>query len=138
MTRAIEFRSVTKAYGRTPVLSGFSLTIEEDETTALVGESGSGKSTLLMMCNGLLAADAGSVHVLGEPVESTDLVALRRRIGYAVQGAGLFPHLWIVPQTSAWSPACRTGHRRRSTIVFRCCSISSDWTAPTRIDIPMN
>lgn len=109
MTRAIEFRSVTKAYGRTPVLSDFSLTIEEDETTALVGESGSGKSTLLMMCNGLLAADAGSVHVLGEPVESTDLVALRRRIGYAVQGAGLFPHLdcaanvSLVARLSNWS-----------------------------------
>jgi len=89
----ISFQSVRRSYGEKVIFNGLTLDIPADETTALVGESGSGKSTLLMMCNGLLAPDSGSVVVMGEDVANADLVTLRRRIGYAVQGAGLFPHL---------------------------------------------
>ncbi|MBT4161330.1 MAG: ATP-binding cassette domain-containing protein [Gammaproteobacteria bacterium] len=106
---AIEFRNVTKAYGNTTVLHDFSLTISKNETTALVGESGSGKSTLLMLSNGLLDADDGSVQVMGEAIELADLVKLRRKMGYAVQGAGLFPHMTaaenisLTARLSGWS-----------------------------------
>lgn len=60
---------------------------------ALVGESGSGKSTLLQLVNGLVHPDAGSVSLFGEPIDYADLPAIRRNMGFAVQGAGLFPHL---------------------------------------------
>jgi len=93
---SIEFDGVSKAYGQTPILKDFSLKIPAALTTALVGESGSGKSTLLNLANGLIAPDEGTVRIFGEAIGSQDLVALRRGMGYAVQGAGLFPHLTVV------------------------------------------
>ncbi len=105
----ISFQSVRRSYGQKVLFDGLSLDIPMDETTALVGESGSGKSTLLMMCNGLLAPDSGSVLVIGQEVTQADVVAMRRRIGYAVQGAGLFPHLTaaenvsLVARLEGWS-----------------------------------
>ena len=105
----ISFQSVRRSYGQKVLFDGLSLDIPMDETTALVGESGSGKSTLLMMCNGLLAPDSGSVVVMGEEATQADVVAMRRRIGYAVQGAGLFPHLTaaenvsLVARLEGWS-----------------------------------
>jgi len=59
----------------------------------VVGASGCGKSTLLKLCNGLLQPDEGTVFAFGEPMDYDALPNLRRRMGYAVQGTGLFPHL---------------------------------------------
>lgn len=88
---------VSKRYGSTTVLDDVSLEVEAERTVAIVGESGSGKSTLLQLLNGLLRADGGTVEVLGtaldEDLAGSDLLDLRRRIGYAVQGSALFPHL---------------------------------------------
>ena len=60
---------------------------------ATIGPSGCGKSTLLKMCNGLEKPDSGAVRLFGEAIDYAKLPALRRRLGYAVQGSGLFPHL---------------------------------------------
>lgn len=90
---AVRLRGVTRRYGTTEVLAGIDLDLAAERTTAIVGESGSGKSTLLQLVNGLVRPDGGSVEVLGSRVDAVDLLALRRRIGYAVQGASLFPHL---------------------------------------------
>ncbi|MBD3646580.1 MAG: ATP-binding cassette domain-containing protein, partial [Pseudomonadales bacterium] len=64
-------------------------------TIALVGESGSGKSTLLQIINGLVVPEEGSVFLHGETLDYGDLPRIRRRMGYAVQGAGLFPHMTV-------------------------------------------
>lgn len=45
------------------------------------------------MINGLITPDSGSVIVNGKDVSESDIVELRRRIGYAIQGTMLFPHL---------------------------------------------
>lgn len=92
----VEFRDVYKSYVEgEPVIKGVSLALPKDLTTALVGESGSGKSTLLQIVNGLVLPDAGEVLLHGEPLDYSDLPALRRQMGYAVQGAGLFPHMTV-------------------------------------------
>ena len=97
MTEAIvEFRNVGKSYADdVPVLQGISLDVPEGVTTALVGESGSGKSTLLQIINGLVEPDQGEVRVFGEALDYRQLPRVRRRMGYAVQGAGLFPHMTV-------------------------------------------
>jgi len=90
----VEFRNVYKSYvDGEPVIRGVSARLPKDLTTALVGESGSGKSTLLQIINGLVLPDSGEVVVDGEPLDYGDLASLRRKMGYAVQGAGLFPHM---------------------------------------------
>ena len=113
MNACIRFDGVSKSYGDNRILDNFSLEIPAGTTTALVGESGSGKSTLLMLSNGLIQADAGQVTVLGENVAETNLTALRRRTGYAVQGAGLFPHLTV--QENITLVAGLSGHPETET-----------------------
>lgn len=95
MSGIIEFRAVAKRYGETRVFQDLDLDIREGITTALVGASGSGKSTLLQLVNGLQRPDAGTVATFGQTVPSSNLVEFRRRIGYAVQGTGLFPHMRV-------------------------------------------
>ncbi len=93
MATAVEFKSVSKAYSGQEVLSGLSLHLEAHATTVVVGESGSGKSTLLKMINAVVRPDSGVVHLFGKDISELNGPEHRRNIGYAVQGAGLFPHL---------------------------------------------
>ena len=89
----LELVNVGRTFGNTRVLENTSVRFHPGAVSALVGASGCGKSTLLKLCNGLLRPDVGEVRVFGEPIDYGRLAALRRRIGYAVQGHGLFPHL---------------------------------------------
>ncbi|MFT7246169.1 MAG: osmoprotectant transport system ATP-binding protein [Candidatus Azotimanducaceae bacterium] len=77
------------------VIPDLQLTIQADLTTAIVGESGSGKSTLLQLINGLVIPDTGNVLIGGDLLDYANLTRVRRQMGYAVQGAGLFPHMTI-------------------------------------------
>ena len=90
---AVEFESVTKSFDGQPVLHDICLALARNSVTAIVGESGSGKSTLLQLINGLHRPDTGIVSVMGNPIAYESVFELRRQIGYAVQGVGLFPHL---------------------------------------------
>jgi osmoprotectant transport system ATP-binding protein len=89
MGAAFQVRSVRKAYGAVRALGPIGLDLEAGTTTLLLGPSGSGKSTLLRLLNGLVLPDAGTVLFEGAP----PTLEARRRIGYVIQGGGLFPHL---------------------------------------------
>ncbi|MGB7556680.1 MAG: ATP-binding cassette domain-containing protein [Candidatus Korobacteraceae bacterium] len=90
------------------LLSGVSFSVCRGETLMLLGRSGSGKTTCLKMINRLLTPTQGEVHVEGTPVEQWDAIKLRRRIGYAIQDVGLFPHYTVrqnvalVPKLEEW------------------------------------
>jgi len=89
----VEFAAVSKSLGAgIRVLDDVDLVLPTGATAAVIGESGSGKTTLLQHINALLDPDRGQVRVFGAPIPD-DRVAFRRRIGYSVQGAGLFPHM---------------------------------------------
>ncbi len=111
MRGVIELQAVTKRYAETTVLDDLSLSIPPRSITGVIGESGSGKSTLLQLINGLVLPDSGTVNVFGRPLPRDDLVRFRRRVGYAVQGTGLFPHLraaqniGLLGTLERWSPA---------------------------------
>jgi osmoprotectant transport system ATP-binding protein len=89
---AIELRGVTAHLGGGAGVGPLDLVVARGETIAVIGESGAGKSTLLRLVLGLTVPDRGAVRFEGAPVRSDD-DALRRRIGYVVQGGALFPHL---------------------------------------------
>ena len=95
VTPIITFTNVSKRYGDTVVLSEIELEIPNGQTTVIVGQSGSGKTTLLRMVNGLIKPDSGRLEVFGDLVPEENIENFRRKIGYAVQGAGLFPHLSV-------------------------------------------
>jgi osmoprotectant transport system ATP-binding protein len=88
-----ELEGVSKRFGDTHALHPLDLSVPAGHTTVLLGPSGCGKSTLLRLMNGLLRPDTGRVLFRGEPLRDEDLLAIRQRIGYALQGGGLFPHL---------------------------------------------
>jgi osmoprotectant transport system ATP-binding protein len=95
-TRKVEFAKVSFAVeGGRQLLNDISFTVEAGTTTALLGRSGSGKTTLLRTVNALVRPTGGRVLVGGQDVAGTDVIALRRGIGYVIQEAGLFPHMSI-------------------------------------------
>jgi len=89
---AIEVHEVVKRFGEAAAVGPVTLSVASKSTLALVGPSGSGKSTLLRLMMGLLEPDEGEVRFRGEAVRVDD-AARRRKMGYVVQGGGLFPHL---------------------------------------------
>ena len=96
----IRFEAVTKAYRDTTALSRFSFLFPEKAISAVVGRSGSGKSTLLQLINGLERPTEGHILAFGQPIDYANLVAYRRKFGYAVQGTGLFPHMTVLENIS--------------------------------------
>jgi len=92
---SIAFDNVSKSYHQKIALKNISLTFQPDKTTAVIGPSGSGKSTLIQLINGLIRPDNGQVSVFDKKINYDNLSELRRRMGYAVQGTGLFPHLTV-------------------------------------------
>src|SRR5215207_1759596 len=109
----IALQGVTKRYApdAPPVVADISLHVRAGEMLVLLGGSGSGKTTTLKMINRLVEPTAGRILVGGDDVLQADPVALRRKIGYVVQGVGLFPHMTVaenvavVPKLLGWPPA---------------------------------
>ncbi|MGW5383408.1 ABC transporter ATP-binding protein [Nocardia sp. NPDC003963] len=93
----ITFENVTKAYpDGTVAVDELSLECPTGKITALVGPSGCGKTTSLRMINRLIEPTSGTISLNGEVTTAMDPARLRRRIGYVIQNAGLFPHRTII------------------------------------------
>ena len=80
---AIQFESVSFAYGKVPVLDGASFHIHQGEFVTLVGPNGSGKTTVLKLILGLERPSSGIIKLFGREREQT--AAWRNRIGYVPQ-----------------------------------------------------
>ena len=93
----VEIRDVHKTFGKTEVLKGVSLDVEEGEIVTIIGRSGSGKSTLLRCINALESVDSGEIRVEGQKVHAKmpDLKKFRQRVGIVFQAFNLFPHLKV-------------------------------------------
>lgn len=99
----IEFHGVSKVFAGHPAVKDLTLELREGAFSVLVGTSGSGKSTTLKMINRLLEPDRGTIRFAGEDIRQQPVLTLRRRMGYAIQSIGLFPH-WTVAQNIATVP----------------------------------
>jgi osmoprotectant transport system ATP-binding protein len=107
----VEFRRVSFApVGvSAPIIAELDLEIRRGETLVLLGESGCGKTTTLKLINRLIDPTAGEVLVEGRATTQWDEIALRRRTGYVIQEAGLFPHFTVarnvglVPALEGWA-----------------------------------
>ena len=99
----IEIDHVSKTYDGRPIVNDLSLTIDKGALCVLLGLSGCGKSTTLRMINRLVPFDSGTIRVDGEDIMRVAPETLRRRIGYAIQSTGLFPH-WRIADNIATVP----------------------------------
>jgi len=109
----ISFDHVSKEYegGLRPAVHDFSLNVPKGQVVVLIGPSGCGKSTTLRMINRLIEPDSGTISEDGRDVADFPPEELRRHIGYAIQGVGLFPHwsvaenIGVVPRLLGWDAA---------------------------------
>jgi osmoprotectant transport system ATP-binding protein len=108
----IRFEGVRKSFGAARALDGLDLVVPEGAFAVLLGGSGAGKSTALRMVNRLVEPDAGRVLLRGRDVADEAAPALRRRVGYVIQGIGLFPH-WTVARNIAAVPRLLGWDERR-------------------------
>ncbi len=99
----IEFDGVSRAFNGKAAVKDLSLQVANGEFCVLLGTSGSGKSTTLKMINRLVEFDSGEIRFAGESIRQLDARTLRRRMGYAIQSIGLFPH-WTVRKNIATVP----------------------------------
>ena len=91
-----------------------SASVRDGELITILGSSGCGKTTLLKLTNTLYEPDGGTILLFGEDIQKQDPVQLRRRMGYVIQQAGLFPHMTVednisvIPRLLKWEPEhCR-------------------------------
>lgn len=121
----IEIENLSKFYADQAAVEAVSMTIPASTITAIVGTSGSGKTTLLRMINRLIEPSEGSIRINGEDTRSIPAHELRRRIGYAIQGHGLFPHQTVfeniatVPRLLKWDGARIQGKVRELLELFQ-------------------
>ena len=95
----LEIRDLVTRYGKREILHKVSVDVREGEILVIMGGSGSGKSTLLNTLLGLVHATSGTVHVLGQELQSiTDVerTKLRQKIGVAFQGGALFSSMNVL------------------------------------------
>jgi osmoprotectant transport system ATP-binding protein len=104
----VKLRDVGYAIDGLEILNALNLEIAQGEVLILLGESGCGKTTTLKMINRLIEPTTGEVIVEGKSTLDWNPIELRRRIGYVLQEAGLFPHfsvaenVGLVPRLENW------------------------------------
>jgi osmoprotectant transport system ATP-binding protein len=114
----IEFRNVSLSIGDKRLVSDLSFSVARGETLVLLGRSGSGKTTTLKLINRLIEPTSGEIRIEGKPTVDWDAIRLRRKIGYVIQEAGLFPHFTVernialVPSLEGWAE-----ERTRSRVI---------------------
>ncbi|GAA3550130.1 ABC transporter ATP-binding protein [Zobellella aerophila] len=105
----IEVKNLCKRFDNQAAVNNLSFRVESGQFCMLVGTSGCGKSTTLRMVNRLIEPSSGQILINDQDVTSLPPEQLRRRIGYAIQGVGLFPHKTIyqniatVPRLLGWN-----------------------------------
>lgn len=89
----LQLRSVSKAYGQTPILHSIDLDVRDGEFITILGPSGSGKTTILRMIGGFTAPSGGQILLDGRDIAS--LAINRRPFNTVFQDYALFPHLTV-------------------------------------------
>ncbi|MBW2349146.1 MAG: ABC transporter ATP-binding protein, partial [Deltaproteobacteria bacterium] len=90
---SLTLQGIGKRYGKTRILSGVDIHVEDGEFCVLLGPSGCGKSTLLHIIAGLILQDEGSVLLDGRPVDG--LTPGERDVAMVFQNYALYPHMTV-------------------------------------------
>ena len=97
-TPLIEFKNVTKRFGRRTILEGVNLKIYEGEVTTIIGLSGGGKTVLLKHIIGLMKPDEGTILFRGKPLSGMskdEMDASLSQMSYMFQDNALFDSMTV-------------------------------------------
>jgi len=121
MNSAIEFKNVSKSFGKVEVLHDINLTIEQKEVVVIVGPSGSGKSTLLRCINGLEIITSGELTVndICLPREKRQIREIRKEVGMVFQLFYLFPHMTALENVAFGPKKVRGASRSEADVIAR-------------------
>ncbi|HEV7869473.1 MAG TPA: ABC transporter ATP-binding protein [Chthoniobacteraceae bacterium] len=86
----LSVRGLRRHFGRVPAVDGINLDVHEGEIYGFLGVNGAGKTTTIRLLLGIIAAEAGTISLLGETTRRTS-VAQKRRIGYVSQEQHFYP-----------------------------------------------
>ena len=84
--------NLVRRFGQLVAVDGVSFRISRGETYGLLGPNGAGKTTTISMVAGLLAANSGTVEVMGQAM-TPDQVQAKRHIGLVPQDLAIYPEL---------------------------------------------
>ncbi|MEL6328881.1 MAG: ABC transporter ATP-binding protein [Planctomycetota bacterium] len=118
-----EFSDLKKSFGRARAVRGVSAALGPGRPTGLLGPNGAGKTTTIRMLVGILEPDAGTVHLAGQRLCSSD-PAPRRKIGYLPESAPLYPELtppaFLRYRARLYGIAARDRRRRIGEAIENC------------------
>jgi osmoprotectant transport system ATP-binding protein len=120
----IKLSSVSKKFGTTVALHETNLDVSAGETTVLIGPSGCGKSTILRLIIGLLEPSSGTIEIDGDRLTPTNILSLRRRIGYVIQEGGLFAHLTARQNILLMAKHLKQPAERMETRLHELCELT--------------
>lgn len=96
--KVIEINNLRKGFDKQEVLKNLSLNLLEGENLVVLGKSGSGKSVLIKCIVQLLKPDDGTIHVLGEDINTLGIKGLgeiRKKIGFLFQSGALYDSMTV-------------------------------------------
>ena len=120
----IKLSSVSKKFGTTVALHETTLDGSAGKTTVLIGPSGCGKSTILRLIIGLLEPTSGTIEIDGDRLTPTNILSLRRRIGYVIQEGGLFAHLTARQNILLMAKHLKQAAERMETRLHELCELT--------------
>ncbi len=86
----LEVRGLKRHFGSVPAVDGIDLSVRKGEIYGFLGVNGAGKTTTIRMLMGIIAAEAGTICLMGKTTRRTS-VELKRHIGYVSQEQFFYP-----------------------------------------------
>ena len=105
----LSLNNVSFFYGKSEIIKGFNLDVEQGNFTTLLGASGCGKTTLLRLISGFLKPTEGTVSINGQV--QNEILPNKRKIGMVFQDYALFPHM-TVEQNLLYGLKLKKGEKR--------------------------
>lgn len=92
----LEVEEIETFYGKSHVLHGVSLTVEQGQVVALLGKNGVGKTTTLRSIMGLTPPRNGRIRWKGSPIEGKKPFEVARLgIGFVPESRAIFPDITV-------------------------------------------
>ncbi len=108
MSAVLKAENLQTFYGKSHILHGVSIEVEEGELVTLLGRNGAGKTTTLRSLVGLTAPRQGKVEIFGQDTTHWPAYKISRLgVGYVPEGRKIFPNLTVLENLSV--PMARPG-----------------------------